>query len=107
MVKISRNSWHFRLLSWCWGEKDIERMNSLCPYFWGLVSTIIFFPFVLLVRALSNVSIDDGTLNKICIPIFSGLGGALIVSAIAWNFWKVLLIILGCIGLSILILGTA
>lgn len=43
MMKIKRNSWHFRIHYWFY-EKD-SNLN-LCKYFWQYMLMLVFSPFI-------------------------------------------------------------
>ena len=47
LVKLSTNSWHFKLQQFVYGEHAArpERMFNLCPYFWMVIAAmILLFP---------------------------------------------------------------
>ena len=48
-LKLSENDWHVRLLSYMWDFETWEAKNA-CPYYWGLVFSILILPIYLLVR---------------------------------------------------------
>ncbi len=43
-MKVSRNSWHSRLVRW---YEPSYRPHDLCGYFWHVVLAILFSPFVI------------------------------------------------------------
>ncbi len=43
-MEISRKSWHYRMTAWCWDHFGKTPSNSLCGYFWQMVSS----PFVVI-----------------------------------------------------------
>lgn len=60
-MKISRDSWHFKLNEYRRGaflEYDIKRGKiNLCRYFWTTVLSIIFSPFKLLFKIIYHIRI--------------------------------------------------
>lgn len=47
-MKISTNSWHYRLSEWTYGYGGVSR--NLCPYFDKLVLAVIFSPLLFIGR---------------------------------------------------------
>ena len=63
---ISKNSWHYRLLKFSYGNWGIPK--NLCPYFWKLVvtifATIIFSVFNIWGhKIIKDKSIDEGFIS--------------------------------------------
>ena len=47
-MKISTDSWHYRLIDWC----DFDHPNNLCAYFWKTMFAVIGTPIFFLAVAL-------------------------------------------------------
>jgi hypothetical protein len=45
-VRLSTNSWHYKLIKWTLGSNapTPQNMHNLCPYFWLLVFSILIQP---------------------------------------------------------------
>lgn len=53
-VNLSRDSWHYKLQDLIW-DSNRPTFNSLCPYFWFTIATIIISPFYLAFVAFMGV----------------------------------------------------
>lgn len=53
MLKIKKNSWHYRL--WCLGRSGTSQPHNLCKYFWHLAIIKIVIPIVLATFVLLGV----------------------------------------------------
>ena len=69
-VNLSRESWHYKLQSFIWGENQ-PILWSLCPYFWFTVLTLVVLPFYLIGKGFGKV--QDGIWYLIG-PAFRFLG---------------------------------
>ena len=50
-LELKKNAWHVKLLHYMW-EFEINGRENACPYYWGLVVSILFLPVYLTVRYL-------------------------------------------------------
>ena len=57
-LNLSTNSWHFKLLQYMWDTETYEVKNA-CPYYWGLVSSIIFAIIKLIFGKITKVYYDN------------------------------------------------
>lgn len=48
-IQLSRNSWHYKLQRWTWGEIHFQ---NFCPYFWLTIFSIIISPFTLIKKSV-------------------------------------------------------
>jgi len=64
-VKLSKRSWHYRLLKFVWGE-DVREFNNLCPYYWLMVFNMFVVIFVAPIKGF--VWIIDKFVDAILIP---------------------------------------
>jgi hypothetical protein len=48
---LNSNSWHIKLKAWMWDYEITGRENA-CPYYWGLVFSIIIFPVYFILKYL-------------------------------------------------------
>lgn len=49
---VSKSSWHYRMIDWCWNHVGKSPANTLCGYFWQMVLSpfvVIWFYGVILV----------------------------------------------------------
>lgn len=44
-VILSKSAWHVKFFTWATGSAP--KWNNLCPYFWSLVSLLLFSPLIL------------------------------------------------------------
>lgn len=63
-LNLSTNSWHFKLLQYMWDTETYEVKNA-CPYYWGLVSSIILLIPYLVIRYMVIFPISKIPFNKI------------------------------------------
>jgi hypothetical protein len=54
LYSFSRNSWHVRLFKWIYGTNPTTTFNTMCPYFWSMVFTLLCFPLILPIRLLGK-----------------------------------------------------
>jgi len=54
-VKIKKTDWHYKLLKFVLGEKNIPTMN-FCPYFWLTIFSMFVFSFVAIYKGLQFVT---------------------------------------------------
>jgi hypothetical protein len=59
-MKISTDSWHYKLLSrvWKYGLPYNSPPNNLCKYFWLTVATTLIYPLWRVSVALDNIDFD-------------------------------------------------
>ena len=50
-LNLSSKAWHVKLLNYMW-EFEINGRENACPYYWGLVVSVLFLPIYLVVRYL-------------------------------------------------------
>lgn len=47
LYKLKQNSLHVKFFKWIWGVNPMVEFKTMCPYFWGLFFTLLFFPIIL------------------------------------------------------------
>ena len=57
LYTFSTNSWHVQFFKWIWGTNPVHRFETMCPYFWTYVITIISLPLILMVKGILWVSV--------------------------------------------------
>lgn len=50
LYTFSKNAWHVRLFKWIYNTDPTTTFNTMCPYFWSLVSTMTLLPIILIVK---------------------------------------------------------
>ena len=50
-LNLSTNSWHYKLKHWMWDFETYEGKNA-CPYYWGLVFSMLILPLYSIIRGL-------------------------------------------------------
>lgn len=50
LYTFSKNAWHVKLFKWIYNTDPTQTFNTMCPYFWSMVATILFFPIILVVK---------------------------------------------------------
>jgi hypothetical protein len=50
IVNLNRNSWHSKFYKFVKGYYPTFVFKSLCPYFWTIISFIVFLPLILLYK---------------------------------------------------------
>ncbi len=50
LYTFSKNAWHVRLFKWIYGTNPTQTFNTMCPYFWSMVATFVFFPLILIIK---------------------------------------------------------
>lgn len=63
-LNLSTNSWHFKLLHYMWDTETYEVRNA-CPYYWGLICSLIVLTPYLILRYLVVLPISKIPFNKI------------------------------------------
>lgn len=53
---LSKTSWHYKLKHWMW-DIDFEDVKNACPYYWGLVFSILLLPLYLISLGISEGSL--------------------------------------------------
>ena len=53
-LNLSTKSWHYKLKHYMWDFETYEGKNA-CPYYWGLVFSILFLPIYLIVGGVSKI----------------------------------------------------
>lgn len=53
-LNLSTKSWHYKLKHWMWDFETYEGKNA-CPYYWGLVFSILFLPIYLIVGGVGKI----------------------------------------------------
>ncbi len=53
-VKLSKKQWHYKMLSFCFGKRNVPEYN-FCPYFWLTVFCFIMFPLILIRKLILNL----------------------------------------------------
>ena len=48
-LNLSTNSWHYKLKHWMW-DFETYQGNNACPYYWGLVFSVLLLPFYCIVK---------------------------------------------------------
>lgn len=67
-IVLSKNSWHFKFLTWVWGEKP--KYTNFCPYFWLTIASILlvwvklFVLFILAVHAAHTKLMGSIMVNR-------------------------------------------
>lgn len=51
---FSKDAWHCKLYKWVYGKEPHKVHPTMCPYFWSLVTTFLFFPLVLVIKLFGN-----------------------------------------------------
>jgi len=54
-LNLSTNSWHFKLKHWMWDFETYEGKNA-CPYYWGLVFSILILPLYVIIKYATEFS---------------------------------------------------
>jgi len=54
LYNFKKGSNHVKFFKWIWGVDPTDRYNTMCPYFWSYVATIIFLPIILLFKVLGG-----------------------------------------------------
>ena len=62
-IILSKSAWHYRLLKWV--KSTDPNFYSICPYFWTIVTLIVFFPLVILVKYAGIDKYDAKELNMV------------------------------------------
>jgi low affinity Fe/Cu permease len=55
LVNLSRNSWHSKYYNFVKGYYPNYEFESLCPYFWTIVSLILLLPVILIWKGLKSL----------------------------------------------------
>lgn len=50
LITLSKNSWHYKYYTWVYGERPEHK--SICPYFWGILFTVLITPLTLFVKGI-------------------------------------------------------
>lgn len=50
LYRFSNTSWHVKLFTWIYGKNPTSTFNTMCPYFWSMVFTLLFFPLILVIK---------------------------------------------------------
>lgn len=53
LVTLKKDSWHVKLIDYCF-DIDATSFNNFCPYFWLLMLSIMFVPFISSFRVIIN-----------------------------------------------------
>lgn len=67
-LNLSTDSWHYKLKHWMW-DFETYQANNACPYYWGLVFSVLLFPFYCIVK----YSVLLGFYIKDKLPRFSSI----------------------------------
>jgi ABC-type multidrug transport system fused ATPase/permease subunit len=51
LYTFNTTSRHVKIFKYIWGVDPTKRFQTMCPYFWSFVVTLLIFPFVLFIRA--------------------------------------------------------
>lgn len=46
LYTFSKTAWHVRLFKWLYGTNPTQTFNTMCPYFWSMVITLLLFPLI-------------------------------------------------------------
>ena len=52
-LNLSTKSWHYKLKHWMWDFETYEGKNA-CPYYWGLIFSVLILPLYIIVRYIFN-----------------------------------------------------
>ncbi len=50
LYTFSKSAWHVKLFKWVYGTDPTKTFNTMCPYFWSMVATLILFPLILIIK---------------------------------------------------------
>lgn len=48
LYNFSKDSNHAKFFKWIWGVDPTKTFNTMCPYFWAYVATILILPIILI-----------------------------------------------------------
>ena len=55
LYTFKKNAWHVRLFKWLYGTDPTQTFNTMCPYFWSWIFTILFCWIVIPIRLLGTI----------------------------------------------------
>lgn len=50
LYTFSKNAWHVKLFKWIYGTDPTQTFNTMCPYFWSMVVTLLLLPLILVIK---------------------------------------------------------
>lgn len=54
LYTFKKNAWHAKLFKWLYGTDPTTTFNTMCPYFWSMVFTILLLPILLCFKLLGK-----------------------------------------------------
>ena len=51
---FKKTAWHVKFFIWLYDTDPTTTFRTMCPYFWSLVFTFIFFPLLILIKFLGK-----------------------------------------------------